>query len=552
MGKYSLIPALFLLLANDVSAQWSGDPTANTPVCTATDSQISPKMISDGDGGAILSWTDLRTGFNGTDYDVYAQRMSADGIPLWTLDGIVVNNADNNQIIFGIVPDNAGGAIISWTHHLTTTNSHVYAQRINSDGTLQWGANGVAICTAQGAQGARMVADGNGGAIIVWADQRNGSNNDDIYAQRINASGVVQWNANGVAVCNAPDLQEYISMITDDAGGAIITWKDDRNGLVYDEIYAQRISAAGVAQWTADGTLICAASSDPGMPNIATDGSGGAIVAYVSGENLKLHAQRISASGNTLWTPNGILVFDLDCVGCQGQIPMISDNAGGVILAFAYYTVSSPNNTNMDISLQRINSAGVCQWTAAGVAVASEAFRQMNPALIPNGSGGAIIAWDDSRFNESDYNIYTQSVNSQGLISEIQNGVIVCVAANNQRFPQIIANGAGSSIIAWTDFRNGLEDIYITLMPDHELGLKEEQEDKPVIYPNPANDVLYIRLSGTVKITSVVIYDLSGKAVKSLKEMTSKEGLISIDISDLERGCYLICFNGRTENIFVR
>jgi len=50
--------------------------------------------------------------------------------------------------------------------------------------------------------------------------------NTDIYAQRINAGGIVQWTAEGVAICTAINNQIYPSMVSDGNGGAFITWQD--------------------------------------------------------------------------------------------------------------------------------------------------------------------------------------------------------------------------------------------------------------------------------------------------------------------------------------
>ena len=51
-----------------------------------------------------------------------------------------------------------------------------------------------------------IISDGSGGAIIAWMDSRSGAH-CDIYAQRINASGVVQWTADGVAISTAAGAQ---------------------------------------------------------------------------------------------------------------------------------------------------------------------------------------------------------------------------------------------------------------------------------------------------------------------------------------------------------
>src|SRR5258705_10004620 len=99
--------------------------------------------------------------------------------------------------------------------------------------------------------------------VIVWDDRRNGSDNTDIYAQRINGSGVSQWAANGAAICTAPNRQVVAALTHNTDGGAVITWNDERDytgsGNTPVDIYAQRIDGAGVVQWIANGVAICTA-----------------------------------------------------------------------------------------------------------------------------------------------------------------------------------------------------------------------------------------------------------------------------------------------------
>lgn len=52
----------------------------------------------------------------------------------------------------------------------------------------------------------QMVSDGAAGAIVVWADLRNGLNTD-VYAQRVNGSGAVLWAADGVPIAAAANNQ---------------------------------------------------------------------------------------------------------------------------------------------------------------------------------------------------------------------------------------------------------------------------------------------------------------------------------------------------------
>ncbi len=216
-------------------------------------------MPSDGSGGAIITWEDLR---NGTDDDIYAQRINASGTVQWTTDGVAISIGVGDQAYPTVVSDGSGGAIITWEDDRNGGNEDIYAQRIIASGTVQWTTNGVAICTAtdDDQRVPTIVTDGSGGAIITWYDHRNGTD-DDIYAQRINASGTVQWTTNGVAICAATGDQEVPTIVSDGSGGATITWYDHRNGTDYD-VYAQRVNASGAVQRTTNGVAICAAIGD--------------------------------------------------------------------------------------------------------------------------------------------------------------------------------------------------------------------------------------------------------------------------------------------------
>jgi len=148
-----------------------------------------------------------------------------------------------------IISDGAGGAIIVW-YDSRNGNSDVFAQRISMNGARQWDTNGVAICTEIYAEGYPfIISDGAGGAFITWIDGRTGIfHNYNLYSQRINASGQIQWAANGVAICTeATGNMGELTMVRDGAGGAIISWFDERNGNSdnYLDIYAQRIDRFG-------------------------------------------------------------------------------------------------------------------------------------------------------------------------------------------------------------------------------------------------------------------------------------------------------------------
>jgi len=115
-------------------------------------------------------------------------------------------------------------------------------QRKDPCAAPSWGASGALVCNASGDQVyPRVVADGTGGAIVVWRDARPAG--PGIYAQRVNASGIPQWAANGVPLCLVTSEKHNLTVVTDGGGGAIVGWMDARSGL--QAMYAQRVSASG-------------------------------------------------------------------------------------------------------------------------------------------------------------------------------------------------------------------------------------------------------------------------------------------------------------------
>lgn len=74
--------------------------------------QAYQKIVSDGGGGAIITWQDLR---GGVAYDIYAQYALAAGAldPVWPANGRALCTAGNEQANLNIVSDGVGGAIVT-------------------------------------------------------------------------------------------------------------------------------------------------------------------------------------------------------------------------------------------------------------------------------------------------------------------------------------------------------------------------------------------------------------------------------------------------------
>lgn len=381
-------------------------PSSGVAVCVAADYQEQPMITSDGAGGAIIIWLDRRSG---TNYDIYAQRIDSAGNLLWTANGVPLCTQASNEYGATIVSDGAGGAIAAWSD-LRNGAEDIFVQRIDPAGNVLWTSDGVALCTATSFQDAvGIVSDGASGAIVSWEDFRSGGYN--IYARRINAAGTALWSADGVALSTA-GVGYDPAIVSDGAGGAIVTWGDARPAGPNDDIYAQRIDTAGNVLWTANGVALCAESHHQQNPKVASDGAGGAIVTWRDDRNVyaDIYAQRVNASGTALWAIDGITVCT--AIVNQSYPTIISDGSSGAIVTW----MDNRNDSYTDIYAQRVDGAGNSLWSADGVALCTEDYDQKSQTIVSDGAGGAVVVWQDNRDTSFGSDIYAQRIGAAGAI----------------------------------------------------------------------------------------------------------------------------------------
>ncbi|MBI4720507.1 MAG: T9SS type A sorting domain-containing protein [Chitinivibrionia bacterium] len=430
--------------AATVNAEWDENGNLAT---ISNDHRTEPRILLADDGNLIVVWQDKRAG----NFDIYANKIDVHGNRLWGSAGVAIcTDVSSIQRNAKLVSDGDGGAIIAWEDY--RQNMSIYAQRVDSDGTVRWTADGVGICTNGAVQEApSLTPDGSGGAIIAWHDLRAGSMEHDIYAQRVNAYGTVQWTADGVVVCNTSGMQFGPQVATDDNGGAFITWDDYSLGAP--QIFAQRMNSSGVGQWAANGIQIASSAFSQFDQVIVPDELGGAIVAFseYAASNYDLYACKISSAGGTVW------LHSICAASGDQQYPEIaSDGYAGAVIAWS-------DNRNSDgwnnIYAQRVDYAGSTKWTANGVSVCAAIGAQTSPRIAEDGSGGAFIAWTDGRVLKTD--VYAQKLDASGVPKWQSDGVAAGATDRQQEKPAIAPDGQGGAVAVWQDFRDGaFYDVY--------------------------------------------------------------------------------------------
>ena len=130
-------------------------------------------------------------------------------------------------------------------------------------------------------------------------------------------------------------------------------------------------------------------SGDTGAVAVSDD-SGGVIVAWH--KNNTIYAQHIDSTGQAQWGEEGF--FIAECPS-GSSLTMIEDGLGGSVLSW-YNTSSRPDDHHdpmyfepVPFYCRRITADGQVTWSSEPVSTGNNRF------VISDGTGGAIIAWDN-------------------------------------------------------------------------------------------------------------------------------------------------------------
>ncbi|HHJ38577.1 MAG: hypothetical protein AXA67_03855 [Methylothermaceae bacteria B42] len=469
----SIILLLFIMLWNDCIAMANeGDrlwPAEGVPVVTSSHEQDHARMISDGEGGTIIVWEDNRNKdiFGNDNWDIYAQRLDADGNILWGTNGTPIAQGADQQRLPEIASDGSGGAIIVWK-----TGANLYAQHIDANGNIQWHSGGVQISDNSSVDSFNPIAiapDGMGGAFIAFETALG------VRCVRVQKNGnLVAPGINGIALGGGAIAGGGPAIAGTAPGSVMVVMADGWCTRV------QKVAADLSLPWGANPVNLSCDPRREARPDIVSDGSGGAFIAWVRqrhpvGDPAGNHvvAQHLDSNGNALWAPGGLILVDSSIVGGNDAawrinelIPSITaDGLGGAVVAWNDWRHESGLGGNDDIYAQSISEDGSLQWTSGGIPVwLYPQGSQRKPKVIGTREGGAMVVFQDHAGGDWDIiAVKLQPDGSRGFYTYVYDDM-TSENPTDETFPQVVFDGSGplptGAIIGWIDERGFDEDIY--------------------------------------------------------------------------------------------
>jgi hypothetical protein len=338
------------------------------------------RMVSDGAGGVIVA--DVPDHGN----TIVLHRIDSSGNLPWGEKGIALPQQGNSC---QIADDGAAGVVVvrQEREHLpgsepgnARTQHHIYAYKIDSRGDLPWGEDGILMATTEENvyyEEPHIIGDGSGGAIVTWHRWPAGKIEEgmpeaflnDFLVQKIDTNGNILWRPGGLPLEIIKATGEFFivsnhSVISDNAGGAIIIWEDGRKGLA--NTYAQRIGSDGVIMWQPEGVEVSYIKSNTSFifRQMVDDGQGGALVScrFKNADNGKqgIMVQRLDSSGRKVWPGNGVVAVE----GGTSAHSTAHDGRGGVIIAWG---IQKGMFKSEEARIQRIDADGNLLWGKEGI-----------------------------------------------------------------------------------------------------------------------------------------------------------------------------------------
>jgi len=207
--------------------------------------QQNPSVAMASDGRFVVVWeSNSQEGYG--NLGIYAQKYNSDGSVNGGEFRVNTYTTNNQQTPF-IAMASDGKFIITWNGRGQGDSNGIYAQKYNSDGSVNGGEFRVNSYTTNNQQNQSIAMADDGTFAVSWESSTQDSGSSGIYAQLYNANGSINGGEFRVNTYTTNNQQNPAITMSDD-GKFIISWESygqDGDTTSYTNIYAQKYNTDG-------------------------------------------------------------------------------------------------------------------------------------------------------------------------------------------------------------------------------------------------------------------------------------------------------------------
>jgi hypothetical protein len=299
-------------------------------------------------------------------------------------------------------------------------------------------------CTCYGSYPKELIAgvlsDGDN-TLVAYRLERNVGDHD-VRLQKIAPDGDVLWDE--VLYSGDNSRVGGVSMVAGD-NSVLVAWAvylpqhGSEGPHDFDHTTLASVDDEGNVRWQQD-------FPEEGV-QMVVDGEGGVVLAWTDGASC--YARRVDSAGDVLWE---------ETIGGSGGLTMAAGGEGETFILWNDYD-------NHYFVVQKVGADGELLWPGEGVVVEylEEAF-QLEPQMVSDGMGGAIVAWVEPTSHQPADDLWLERISADGQDS-VRSVIEGPLEAMHPNF-QVVGDEPMGIIAVWEGSGDGIE---LSLMRDNPL-----------------------------------------------------------------------------------
>ena len=292
------------------------------------------------------------------------------------------------------------------------------------------------------------------GTTLVCGISLHGKADLDVWAQRVHLdTGEGVWGDMGIFVASSASREGSFQQVPSNDGSSLIVHAAVFPANNDHDISVQKVSKYGELLFD-DGISsrpIAVTERQERAPAAVPDGAAGAIVVYeleLGDGDVNLMAQRVTSDGQLLWEPLGNPVADGPTA--ERDPAVVPDGAGGAIVVFS----QEAEGGDVDLHAQRIRPDGTRAWHEGkkSAIVSCAEKRELRPLVVSDGQGGAIVVYQLDLDGAGERVLLAQRVSMHGEALWNGGGIGLLVTtlpvAKGRETVALLPDGLGGAFVA--------------------------------------------------------------------------------------------------------
>jgi len=312
-----------------------------------------------------------------------------------------------------------GGFGVVWTSGVYP-ETDVRAQWVDDSGRPAFGPEGRGLATQPGVEeGAVILAHPTAGAFVAFL------RTNTPVVQLLDGVGEPRWEVE--AVDPAYGLAMELHLTADSAGGVFVCFSFFP-GSGGRDLRCQHLDASGARLWSDAGlSVIGGASAEIRvLPRGVSDGSGGILLFWrnqrdyfgpVDPGPILMEGQHVAPDGTLLWGPSPKIVATTRLASSnswsQRIYQVVSDGSGGAVVAFDDWTGTS--DLALDVLAQRVSGSGDLLWGAGAVVTGANGHQQQEQTIATADGGAVVLVFEDTGPSSNRLLMFRLSANGSHL-----------------------------------------------------------------------------------------------------------------------------------------